>query len=325
MRSARVVLSLARGIDGGTHALTLWEFITLQIKLALMPKKGNKRNAFKRNKEVAKEQGQAYVTPKKHLGQHFLKDKKIAQRIAETLSLKGYSNVLEIGPGMGVLTKYLLLRNADVVAMDLDEEAIVYLTHSFPLEHPEVLKRNSKFNVIQADFLKFDLRELYGNEQFAIIGNFPYNISSQIVFKTLEMRDQVPEFSGMFQKEVAQRICEPPGSKTYGILSVLVQAFYDAEYLFTVHPQVFEPPPKVQSGVLRLVRKANNTMDCDERLFFKVVKAAFNQRRKTIRNSLKAFDLSVDITEDSIFDQRPEQLGVQEFVTLTRMIANDTL
>ncbi len=290
-----------------------------------MQKKGNKKFGSKKKKKTEKNRVAGSVRPKKYLGQHFLKDEGIAMRIADTLSLKGYNNVLEIGPGMGVLTKYLLSRNMDLVVMDLDEESVTYLNHSFPLEHPKVLQTNARLNVVEADFLTFDLKQLYGNEQFAIIGNFPYNISSQIVFKTLEMRQQVPEFAGMFQKEVAQRICEQPGSKTYGILSVLVQAFYHAEYLFTVHPQVFEPPPKVQSGVLRLVRKENIQLDCDERLFFKVVKATFNQRRKTIRNSLKAFDLTVNIKEDSIFDRRPEQLGVHDFIALTRMIANDTI
>ncbi len=265
------------------------------------------------------------VKAKKHLGQHFLKDEGIAKRIADTLSLNGYSNVMEIGPGMGVLTKYLLLRDLDLTAMDLDAESIIYLNHSFPLEHPNVLKKNSNLNVIEADFLKFNLKEFYGNEQFAITGNFPYNISSQIVFRVLEMRDQVPEFSGMFQKEVAQRICETSGNKTYGILSVLVQAFYKAEYLFTVHPQVFDPPPKVQSGVLRLTRKESFKLPCDERLFFKVVKAAFNQRRKTLRNSLKTFNLSDNLKEDTIFDRRPEQLDVVDFVTLTQKIAHDSV
>lgn len=265
------------------------------------------------------------VKAKKHLGQHFLKDEAIAKRIAETLSLQGYSNVVEIGPGMGVLTKYLLLRDMDLVAMDLDSESIIYLNHSFPLEHPNVLAKNGRLNVVEADFLKFDLKQLYGNEQFAITGNFPYNISSQIVFKVLEMRHQIPEFSGMFQKEVAQRICETSGSKTYGILSVLVQAFYEAEYLFTVHPQVFDPPPKVQSGVLRLTRKSEFKLPCDEYLFFKVVKAAFNQRRKTLRNSLKTFNLSDNLKEDAIFGQRPEQLDVADFVRLTQQIANDSV
>ena len=190
-----------------------------------MPKTGNKKYGSSKPKPQKNTGEERAVKAKKHLGQHFLKDENIAQKIAGILSLKGYSNVLEIGPGMGVLTKYLLLRGMDLVAMDLDEESIVYLNHSFPMEHPEILEKNAKLNVVEANFLDFDLRQLYGNEPFAITGNFPYNISSQIVFKTLEMRHQVPEFSGMFQKEVAQRICEPPGSKTYGILSVLVQAF----------------------------------------------------------------------------------------------------
>jgi len=263
------------------------------------------------------------VKAKKHLGQHFLKDETVAQKISQTLSLEGYTNVLEIGPGMGVLTKYLLQRDLDLVAMDLDDESIVYLNHSFPLEHAAILKQNNRLNVIEADFLRFDLSNLYGDEQFAITGNFPYNISSQIVFKMLEMRKQVPEFSGMFQKEVAKRICEEPGSKTYGILSVLVQAYYNAEYLFTVPPGVFDPPPKVDSGVLRLTRKKELNLPCDERLFFKVVKTAFNQRRKTIRNSLKIFNLSDNLKEDAIFDQRPEQLSVVDFVTLTQKIADD--
>lgn len=260
------------------------------------------------------------VKAKKYMGQHFLKDEEIARKIAETLSLKGYKNVIEIGPGTGVLTKYLLLSEIDLVAMDLDADSIVYLNHSFPLEHPKVFQGNGSFKVIEADFLNYDLKSLFGDAQFAITGNFPYNISTQIVFKMLEMKEQVPEFSGMFQKEVAQRICEKEGNKTYGILSVLVQAFYDAEYLFTVHPEVFDPPPKVQSGVLRLVRKANFNLACDEKLFFRVVKAAFNHRRKTIRNSLKAFELSDSLRADTVFDKRPEQLNVTDFINLTKKI-----
>ena len=250
---------------------------------------------------------------------------KIAQQIAETLSLETYSNVIEVGPGTGVLTKHLLTRNIDLIAMDLDAESIIYLNHSFPLEHPELLKKNSKLTVIEDDFLKFDLKQLYGDAQFAITGNFPYNISTQIVFKMLEMREQVPEFSGMFQKEVAKRICEKEGNKTYGILSVLTQAFYDAEYLFTVPPEVFDPPPKVQSGVLKLTRKKDFKLECDEKLFYKVVKAAFNQRRKTLRNSLKVFSLSDNLKEDAIFDRRPEQMAVEDFIALTTSIANDAV
>ncbi len=265
------------------------------------------------------------VKAKKYLGQHFLKDEEVAQQIAETLTLKGYKNVIEIGPGTGVLTKYLLGQNINLVAMELDSDSVLYLNHSFPLEHPNVLHGNGSFKVVEADFLNADLGPLFGIEQFAITGNFPYNISTQIVFKMLELRTQVPEFTGMFQKEVAQRICSGPGNKTYGILSVLVQAFYEAEYLFTVPPEVFDPPPKVQSGVLRLIRKTNLNLECDEKLFFKIVKSAFNHRRKTLRNSLKTYELSDILKEDAIFDLRPEQLAVADFILLTKKIANDTL
>lgn len=264
------------------------------------------------------------VRAKKHLGQHFLNDEEIAKQIGNTLSFEGYKNVLEIGPGTGVLTKYLLEKDLDVTVMDLDKESIAYLEEHFALENPGLVKKDH-FHIIEADFLKFDLSTLFGEEVFAITGNFPYNISTQIVFKTLEWRHQIPEFSGMFQKEVAQRICEKEGSKTYGILSVLVQAFFDAEYLFTVGPEVFSPPPKVESGVLRLVRKENYSLPCDEKLFFRVVKTAFQQRRKTLRNSLKSFDLSEDLKEDPIFAQRPEQLGVDQFIRLTQIIADDAV
>ena len=265
------------------------------------------------------------VRAKKHLGQHFLKDDEIAERIAATLSLKGYRDVLEIGPGTGVLTKFLLRRDVDLVAMELDSDSVVYLNHSFPLEHPKVMERKGSFRVLEADILQTDLNPIFGDRPFAIIGNFPYNISTQIVFKLLEYKHQIPEFSGMFQKEVAKRICEKEGSKTYGILSVLVQAFYDAEYLFTVHPEVFDPPPKVQSGVLKLTRRENQEIGCDESMFFRVVKTAFNQRRKTLRNSLKSLNLSDNLKEDAIFDRRPEQLGVAEFISLTKKIIDDTL
>jgi 16S rRNA (adenine1518-N6/adenine1519-N6)-dimethyltransferase len=278
---------------------------------------------YKKNGPHTKEEG--LIKAKKHLGQHFLKDESIAQQISTSLSLSGYKDVLEIGPGTGVLTKYLLKQDIDLVAMDLDADAIVYLNHSFPLEHPELMERKGSFTVVEADILKADLRTYFGEKPFAIIGNFPYNISTQIVFKLLEYRQQIPEFSGMFQMEVAKRICEKEGSKAYGILSVLVQAFFEAEYLFTVEPGVFDPPPKVKSGVLRLTRRANTSLDCDEALFFKVVKTAFNQRRKTLRNSLKSYNLSQNLKEDAIFDQRPEQLGVHDFLSLTRKIANDTI
>lgn len=256
------------------------------------------------------------VRAKKHLGQHFLHDEAVAEKIANTLTLATYNHVLEIGPGMGVLTKYLLEKPIRLAAMELDGESVIYLQEHFD---------PNKLTVIEGDFLKFDLSELFPNEAFAITGNFPYNISSQIVFKTLEWRQRIPEFTGMFQKEVAQRICEKPGTKTYGILSVLTQAFYEAEYLFTVKPGVFNPPPKVDSGVLRLIRKTNFNLDCDESLFYKVVKTAFQQRRKTLRNSLKPLQISDKLKEDTIFAQRPEQLSVQDFIGLTQKIEGDAI
>ena len=256
------------------------------------------------------------VKAKKHLGQHFLHDEGIAQRIGNTLTLQNYSNVLEIGPGMGVLTKYIIEKPVQVVAMDVDRDSVAYLEKHF-------LKEN--LTVLEADFLKYDLDSVFTGEPFSITGNFPYNISSQIVFKMLEHRDRIPEFTGMFQKEVAQRICEKEGNKTYGILSVLTQAFYNAEYLFTVKPGAFNPPPKVDSGVLRLTRKTDYSLPCDEKLFFRTVKTAFQQRRKTLRNSLKNFNLSQKLKEDTIFGLRPEQLSVQEFIELTQKIEKDGL
>ncbi|MEP2057800.1 MAG: 16S rRNA (adenine(1518)-N(6)/adenine(1519)-N(6))-dimethyltransferase RsmA [Maribacter litoralis] len=287
---------------------------------------GTKKKKYKGDKYAHKKyQIKGPVKAKKHLGQHFLKDEAIAKQIADTLLQQGYKNVIQIGPGTGVLTKYLLLRDSNLVAMDLDSESITYLNQTFPLEHPKAFEGDGSFKVIEADFLNFDISSLFGDEQFGITGNFPYNISTQIVFKMLELRQQIPEFSGMFQKEVAQRICSPKGSKAYGILSVLVQAFYNAEYLFTVEPDVFDPRPKVQSGVLRLTRKENFELSCDEQLLYRVVKTAFNQRRKTLRNSLKTFTLSDNLREDTIFDLRPEQLAVDDFIALTKKIANDTL
>ncbi|MDE0535736.1 16S rRNA (adenine(1518)-N(6)/adenine(1519)-N(6))-dimethyltransferase RsmA [Tenacibaculum sp. L6] len=263
------------------------------------------------------------VRAKKHLGQHFLNDENIAKKIADTLTENGYDNVLEIGPGMGVLTKYLLEKKPKVTVMELDSESVVYLQDTFPVEHIKLDTSKEKFNIIEGDFLKKDFTEIFNKQQVAIIGNFPYNISSQIVFKAIENREYVPEFSGMFQKEVAERIAEKEGSKTYGILSVLTQAFFDAEYLFTVPPSVFNPPPKVDSGVIRLIRKENYTLPIDEKLFFRVVKTAFNQRRKMLRSSLKSFNLSDSLKEDPIFAMRPEQLSVQKFIELTQKIAQD--
>ena len=254
------------------------------------------------------------VKAKKHLGQHFLKDESIAKDIADTLSLEGYDDVLEIGPGMGVLTKYMLDKPINTYVIEIDTESVAYLDAHYPKLHGKIISK---------DFLKYNINEVFENKQFAIIGNFPYNISSQIVFRVLELKEQIPEFSGMFQKEVAERICEKKGSKTYGILSVLAQAFYDTEYLFTVSEHVFNPPPKVKSGVMRMRRKKDFSLPCGEKLFFTVVKTAFQQRRKTLRNSLKTLNLSDNLREDSIFDLRPEQLDVAQFIELTQKIEAD--
>jgi len=254
------------------------------------------------------------VKAKKHLGQHFLKDESIAKAIADTLSLEGYNDVLEIGPGMGVLTKYLLDKPTTTYVIEIDTESVAYLDANYP---------KLKDKIISKDFLRYDIKEIFEGKQFAIIGNFPYNISTQIVFRTLEFRHQIPEFSGMFQKEVAERICEKKGSKTYGILSVLAQAFYNAEYLFTVDEHVFNPPPKVKSGVMRLRRKEDFSLPCGEKLFFTVVKTAFQQRRKTLRNSLKTLNLSDNLREDKVLDLRPEQLSVEDFIALTQKIEAD--
>ncbi len=251
------------------------------------------------------------VRAKKHLGQHFLTDENIARKIADTLSGNGYDTVLEIGPGMGVLTQFLLEKPFSVYVIEIDTESVEYLQNHYPKLHGKIISK---------DFLRYNLNEVFDHKSFAIIGNFPYNISSQIVFKMLDLRNQIPEFSGMFQKEVAERICEKKGSKTYGILSVLVQAFYEAEYLFTVNETVFNPPPKVKSGVLRLTRKTDYQLPCNESLFFRVVKTAFQQRRKTLRNSLKSLHLPDELREDSIFDLRPEQLSVDDFIILTTKI-----
>jgi len=255
------------------------------------------------------------VKAKKHLGQHFLKDENIAKKIADSLKAENYNKVLEIGPGMGVLTKYLLERkNLDVYVVEIDTESVAYLQSFFSLLRNKIFSEN---------FLKMDLKAIFNGEQFGIFGNFPYNISTQIVFKTLENRALIPEFSGMFQKEVAERIAEKAGSKKYGILSVLTQAFYDVEYLFTVPPSVFNPPPKVDSGVIRLTRKENYTLPVDEKLFFRVVKTAFNQRRKMLRVSLKSMGISDNLKQKEFLKQRPEQLSYLDFIQLTKWIEDE--
>ena len=248
------------------------------------------------------------VRAKKHLGQHFLNDLNIAQKIADSLQHQAYKQVLEIGPGMGVLTQFLLKKDSEVFVVEIDKESVIYLKNNFP---------QINNHIIEGDFLKLPLKEIF-KEPFALIGNFPYNISSQILFKALEHKDIIPEIAGMFQKEVAERFASQPGNKNYGIISVLLQAYYDIEYLFTVNEDVFTPPPKVKSGVIRLIRKENQTLDCDEKLFKRVVKTAFNQRRKTLRNALKSITLVDEKKAEPYLGLRAEQLSVDDFIQLTQ-------
>lgn len=253
----------------------------------------------------------AIVRAKKNLGQHFLKDQNIARKIVDSLQADSINHVLEIGPGMGVLTQFLIKReNYQTNVVEIDRESVTYLKEKYP---------ELEDKIIAEDFLKLKLDNFF-TEKFAVIGNFPYNISSQIFFKILNYKDLIPEVICMIQKEVAERISTGPGSKTYGILSVLLQAYYDIEYLFTVHENVFIPPPKVKSAVIRLKRNNRVQLNCDESLFFKIVKASFNQRRKTLRNSLKVFIIEEQLKKSEIFAKRPEQLSVKEFEELTRLI-----
>lgn len=258
------------------------------------------------------------VRAKKALGQHFLNDLNIAKRIAETIEkeklpedAKQWGNipVLEVGPGMGVLSQFLLKNNREVKAVELDSESVEFLHKVFP-----------HLNVVEGDFLKMDLSEVYPGE-FALIGNYPYNISSQIFFKVLDYKEKIPVVSGMLQKEVAQRICSSPGSKVYGILSVLLQAWYDCQYLFDVSPGVFSPPPKVTSGVIRLIRNGRKDLGCDQQLFKNIVKTSFGQRRKTLRNSLASLiPLNSSLWQDPILSRRPETLSVDEFIEITKAL-----
>ncbi len=260
------------------------------------------------------------VKAKKALGQHFLNDLNIARRIADTISTEklpadakrwGDLPVLEIGPGMGVLSQFLLESGRPVKAVELDSESVVYLSRVYPA-----------LEVIEADFLKMDLDDIFPG-QFTLIGNYPYNISSQIFFKVLDYKEKIPVVAGMLQKEVAERICSAPGSKVYGILSVLLQAWYDCEYLFNVAPGVFTPPPKVTSGVLRLTRNSRTDLGCDEKLFKNVVKTAFGQRRKTLRNSLSGLiPPDAPIMKEPIMALRPERLSVEDFIRLTQAITS---
>lgn len=257
------------------------------------------------------------VRAKKALGQHFLTDLNVARRIADTISPRalgedergwGELPVVEVGPGMGVLTRFLVDAGRTVKAVELDGESVEYLGREMP-----------SLQVVEADFLRLDLASLYGGHDFALIGNYPYNISSQIFFKVLDNKEMIPVVAGMLQKEVAERICSAPGSKVYGILSVLLQAWYDCRYLFTVEPGVFNPPPKVRSGVIRLTRNGRTSLGCDEAKFKSVVKTAFGQRRKTLRNSIGGLlPPGSPMLQDPLMAQRPERLGVEEFIRLTR-------
>lgn len=251
------------------------------------------------------------VKAKKHLGQHFLINENIANTIALSLiNTDKYKTVIEVGPGMGVLTKYLVEQNFTTLPIDVDRESVAYLKEHYP---------KLRGNIIYGDFLKINLNELVSHENFAVIGNFPYNISSQILFKVLEYKNQVPEVVGMFQKEVAERIAAEPGSKIYGITSVLLQAYYNIEYLFTVNENEFNPPPKVKSAVIRLTRNKVNNLPCDEKFFKTIIKTSFNQRRKTLRNSLKVF-IDDEIKSNEVFNCRPEQLSVNQFIELTNLL-----
>ncbi|WP_321333136.1 16S rRNA (adenine(1518)-N(6)/adenine(1519)-N(6))-dimethyltransferase RsmA [uncultured Bacteroides sp.] len=252
------------------------------------------------------------VKPKKFLGQHFLNDLKVAQDIADTVDAYPDLPVLEVGPGMGVLTQFLVKKERPIKVVEVDYESVAYLRNAYPLleEH-----------IIEDDFLKMNLQRVFNGMPFVLTGNYPYNISSQIFFKMLENRDLIPCCTGMIQREVAQRIAAGPGSKTYGILSILIQAWYKVEYLFTVSEQVFNPPPKVKSAVIRMTRNETKELGCDEKLFKTVVKTTFNQRRKTLRNSIKPIlGKECPLTQDPLFNRRPEQLSVQEFIDLTNKV-----
>ncbi|MDR0973255.1 MAG: 16S rRNA (adenine(1518)-N(6)/adenine(1519)-N(6))-dimethyltransferase RsmA [Prevotellaceae bacterium] len=255
------------------------------------------------------------VKPKKFLGQHFLNDLKVAEFIADTIDVMPELPVLEVGPGMGVLTQFLLPKKRRLKVVEIDFESVAYLRKTYPqLEN----------DIIEDDFLTMRLERTFEGRPFVLTGNYPYNISSQIFFKMLEYKELIPCCTGMIQKEVAERIAASSGSKTYGILSVLIQAWYDVEYLMTVSEQVFTPPPKVKSAVIRMRRNAVTNLGCDEKLFRQVVKTTFNQRRKTLRNSIKPLvgKDSNSLTADAMFDRRPEQLSVQEFVNLTNRVAD---
>lgn len=249
---------------------------------------------------------------KKSYGQHFLIDEAVSSQIADSLQMEaGLKNVLEIGPGKGMLTKYLLEKDFNFKVVEADRDMVTYLERHYPMLQERI---------ISSDFLKLELDQLFEQEPLAIIGNYPYNISSQIIFKMLDYKDLVPEMVGMFQKEVAERIVAGPGSKIYGVISVLAQAYYEGELLIHIGPEAFDPPPKVQSAVIRLKRKENLEIDCDPKLFKRVVKQSFSQRRKMLRNTMKSFIKGDELLKDDFFQQRPEQLSVADFVKLSNWI-----
>ena len=250
---------------------------------------------------------------KKSYGQHFLHNEALAARIADSLTLAGqaYENVIEVGPGKGMLTQYLLEKPFHLLVVEADRDMVLYLSKHFP---------ELKERIVSGDFLKIPLPELMQGQPFGLIGNYPYNISSQILFKMLKHRQYIPEMVGMFQKEVAERVVAGPGSKTYGVISVLLQAFYEGKYLFSVNKGNFTPPPQVQSAVIRLIRKEQQELGCDEQLFRRVVKQAFSQRRKMLRNTMKTFIKGDSLLNEPFFEQRPERLGLEEFIKLTNWI-----
>ncbi len=259
------------------------------------------------------------VKPKKFLGQHFLTDLNIAQDIADTVDAMPELPVLEVGPGMGVMTQFLLKKPRPLKVVEIDFESVAYLRRNYPTLEEDI---------IEDDFLKMHLERTFGGQPFVLTGNYPYNISSQIFFKVLDYKDLIPMCTGMIQKEVAERMAAKPGNKTYGILSVLVQAWYTVDYLFTVHEHVFNPPPKVKSAVIRMTRNAVTDLGCDEQLFRRMVKTTFNQRRKTLRNNIKPLlgELGLEgaaFLQDELFNKRPEQLSVQEFIDLTNLIDHE--
>lgn len=256
------------------------------------------------------------VRPKKKLGQHFLTDLGVAKAIADTVDACPELPVLEVGPGMGVMTQFLVDKPRPLKVVEIDRESVVWLNEHLP---------RLRDNIISGDFLRMDLDEVFGGQQFVLTGNYPYDISSQIFFKMLDNKDLIPCCTGMIQREVAQRIAAAPGCKAYGILSVMIQAWYDVEYLFTVDETVFNPPPKVKSAVIRMTRNDTRTLGCDENMFKRIVKAVFNQRRKMLRVSLRqvvdAASLPHDFFDHPLMTQRPEQLSLDEFVTLTNLAA----